>query len=211
MWMIVGLGNPGREYARTRHNVGFDVIDVLSEKLSIQVNRPMMHGLVGDGFFGGEKVMLIKPQTYMNLSGQCVSEIAAFYKQPMEKLLLIYDDIDLPLGKVRLRLSGSAGTHNGMRSVIGLLGRQDFPRLRVGVGGRPEGWELADWVLSHYATEEERKTQFDAFLQAADTVMEMIQNGPESAMRTAGSARTHSASRVSNTYSSGGGPSNTLL
>ena len=107
----------------------------------------------------------------------------------MDRLLLIYDDIDLPLGKLRLRLSGSAGTHNGMRSVIGLLGRQDFPRLRVGVGSRPEGWELADWVLSHYATEEERRTQFDAFLLAADTAMDLIRNGPESAMRTANAPR----------------------
>ena len=189
MWMIVGLGNPGREYARTRHNVGFDVIDVLSEKLNIQVNRSLMHGLVGDGFFGGEKVMLVKPQTFMNLSGQCVSELVSFYKVPMDRLLLIYDDIDLPLGKLRLRLIGSAGTHNGMRSVIGLLGRQDFPRLRVGVGSRPEGWELADWVLSHYATEEERRTQFDAFLLAADTAMDLIRNGPESAMRTANAPR----------------------
>ena len=185
MYIIVGLGNPGREYARTRHNVGFDVIDVLSEKLNIQVNRSLMHGLVGDGFFGGEKVMLVKPQTFMNLSGQCVSELVSFYKVPMDRLLLIYDDIDLPLGKLRLRLSGSAGTHNGMRSVIGLLGRQDFPRLRVGVGSRPEGWELADWVLSHYQTEEDRKTQFDAFLLAADTVIDWVKNGWDSAMRTA--------------------------
>ena len=185
MHIIIGLGNPGKEYHRTRHNVGFDVIDVLSEKLNIQVNRSLMHGLVGDGFFGGEKVMLVKPQTFMNLSGQCVSELVSFYKVPMDRLLLIYDDIDLPLGKLRLRQSGSAGTHNGMRSVIGLLGRQDFPRLRVGVGGKLEGWALADWVLSHYATEEERKTQFDAFLLAADTVMELMKNGPESAMRTA--------------------------
>ena len=103
----------------------------------------------------------------------------------MENVMVIYDDIDLPLGKLRLRQSGSAGTHNGMRSVIGLLGRQDFPRLRVGVGGKPEGWTLAAWVLSHYATEEERKTQFDAFLLAADTAMELMKNGPESALRTA--------------------------
>jgi len=98
---------------------------------------------------------------------------------------VIYDDIDLPLGKLRLRANGSAGTHNGMRSIIGLLGRQDFPRLRVGVGKKPEGWELANWVLSHYATEEDRKTQFDAFLLAADTVIDWIKNGWESAMRTA--------------------------
>ena len=185
MYMIVGLGNPGKEYERTRHNVGFDVIDVLSEKLGITVNKSTMHGLVGDGYVGGQKVLLVKPQTYMNLSGQCVSEMAAFYKIPMENMMLIYDDIDLPLGKLRLRKDGSAGTHNGMRSVIGLLGRQDFPRLRVGVGKKPEGWELANWVLSHYATAEDRQTQFDAFLLAADTVIDYIKNGMDSAMRTA--------------------------
>ena len=189
MWMIVGLGNPGREYARTRHNVGFDVIDVLSEKLGITVGRSAMHGLVGEGMVNGEKVLLVKPQTYMNLSGQCVSEMTAFYKVPMDHLMLIYDDIDLPLGKLRLRREGSAGTHNGMRSVIGLLGRQDFPRLRVGVGGKPEGWELADWVLSHYQTAEERQTQFDAFLRAADTVIDWVKNGWDSAMRTANAPR----------------------
>ena len=185
MWMIVGLGNPGREYARTRHNVGFDVIDVLSEKLGIALTKIAMHGLIGEGFVGGEKVILVKPQTYMNLSGQCVTELISWYKAPMENVMVIYDDIDLPLGKLRLRASGSAGTHNGMRSGIGLLGRQDFPRLRVGVGKKPEGWELADWVLSHYQTEEDRKTQFDAFLLAADTVIDWVKNGWESAMRTA--------------------------
>lgn len=185
MHIIIGLGNPGKEYQRTRHNVGFDVIDVLSEKLGIALTKSAMHGLIGEGFLDGEKVVLVKPQTYMNLSGQCVTELVSWYKAPMENVLVIYDDIDLPLGKLRLRASGSAGTHNGMRSVIGLLGRQDFPRLRVGVGAKPEGWELADWVLSHYQTPEERKTQFDAFLLAADTAVDWVKNGLESAMRTA--------------------------
>lgn len=185
MHIVIGLGNPGREYARTRHNVGFDVIDVLSEKLSIPVTRLAMHGQIGEGFAGGKKLMLVKPQTFMNLSGQCVTEIVSFYKPEMDHLLLVYDDIDLPLGKLRLRASGSAGTHNGMRSVIGLLGRQDFARLRVGVGKKPEGWELADWVLSHYQTAEDRQTQFDAFLRAADTVVDWMNNGVESAMRVA--------------------------
>lgn len=189
MHMVVGLGNPGKEYARTRHNVGFDVIDVLSEKLNLPVTRSAMHGLIGEGLIGGEKLLLVKPQTFMNLSGQCVSELVNWYKIPMDRLLVIYDDIDLPLGKLRLRLSGSAGTHNGMRSVIGLLGAQDFPRLRVGVGKKPEGWELADWVLSHYATAQERQTQFDAFLAAADTVQDWLKNGPESAMRLANAPR----------------------
>lgn len=185
MFLIVGLGNPGREYHRTRHNVGFDVIDVLSEKLGIALTKSAMHGLIGEGFVGGEKVVLVKPQTYMNLSGQCVTELVSWYKIDMDRLLIVYDDIDLPLGKLRLRKSGSAGTHNGMRSIIGLLGRDDFPRLRVGVGKKPEGWDLADWVLSHYQTEEDRKTQFDAFLRAADTVEDLIKNGMDSAMRTA--------------------------
>ena len=185
MHIIIGLGFPGKEYHRTRHNVGFDVIDVLSEKLGIALTKIDMHGLIGEGFVSGEKVILVKPQTYMNCSGQCVTELVSWYKAPMENVMVIYDDIDLPLGKLRLRASGSAGTHNGMRSVIGLLGRQDFPRLRVGVGKKPEGWELADWVLSHYQTEEDRKTQFDAFLLAADTVIDWVKNGWESAIRTA--------------------------
>lgn len=185
MHIIIGLGNPGREYHRTRHNVGFDVIDVLSEKLNIQLTKNAMHGLIGEGFVGGEKVILVKPQTYMNLSGQCVTELVSWYKPEMENVMVIFDDIDLPLGKLRLRKDGSAGTHNGMRSIIGLLGRQDFPRLRVGVGKKPEGWELANWVLSHYATEEDRKVQFDAFMLAADAVIDWIKNGWDSAMRTA--------------------------
>ncbi len=185
MHIIVGLGNPGKEYARTRHNVGFDVIDVLSEKLNIPVTKLNLHGQIGEGFIGGEKVILVKPQTYMNASGQCVVDIVNWYKPEMDRLLLIYDDIDLPLGKLRLRGNGSAGTHNGMRSVIGLLGRQDFPRLRVGVGKKPEGWDLADWVLSHYQTAEERETQFAAFLRAADTAIDWVKNGFDSAMRTA--------------------------
>ena len=185
MHIIIGLGNPGKEYHRSRHNVGFDVLDVLSEKMGVTISKSAMHGLIGEGFIGGEKVLLVKPQTYMNLSGQCVTEIVSFYKVPMENVMVVFDDIDLPLGKLRLRKDGSAGTHNGMRSIIGLLGRQDFPRLRVGVGKKPEGWDLADWVLSHYQTEEDRKVQFDAFLLAADTLVEWVKNGMDSAMRAA--------------------------
>ena len=185
MHIIIGLGNPGKEYHRTRHNVGFDVLDVLSGKTGIQLTKSAMHGLIGEGFIGGEKVILVKPQTYMNLSGQCVSELISWYKPEMSHVMVVFDDIDLPLGKLRLRKDGSAGTHNGMRSIIGLTGRQDFPRLRVGVGKKPEGWELANWVLSHYQTEEDRKVQFDAFMLAADTLMDWIKNGMDSAMRTA--------------------------
>ena len=138
-----------------------------------------------EGFANGEKLVLVKPQTFMNLSGQCVTELVSWYKPEMDRLLIVYDDIDLPLGKLRLRKSGSAGTHNGMRSIIGLLGTQDFPRLRVGVGKRPDDWELVDWVLSHDQTPEDRQTQFDAFLLAADVVLDYMKNGLDSAMRMA--------------------------
>ncbi len=185
MLIVVGLGNPGREYARTRHNVGFDVLDVLSEKTGIRLTKNAMHGQIGEGFVSGEKMILVKPQTYMNLSGQCVTELVSWYKPEMRQLLIVFDDIDLPLGKLRLRASGSAGTHNGMRSVIGMLGRQDFPRLRVGIGPKPEDWDLADFVLSHYETPEERQSQFDAFIRAADVVLDYAKNGLDSAMRLA--------------------------
>lgn len=184
-YVIVGLGNPGKEYEHTRHNVGFDVIEVLSQKLNLPVNKAKHQGQIGECTYKGNRLVLCRPQTFMNNSGQCVTQLAAWYKVPADHLLVIYDDIDLPQGHLRVRKNGSAGTHNGMRSIIGLLGRQDFPRLRVGVGKKPEGWELADWVLSHYQTEEDRKTQFDAFLLAADTLVDWIKNGMDSAMRTA--------------------------
>lgn len=185
MYLIVGLGNPGPKYAHTRHNVGFDVLDALARKLGVSIAREKENALVGECFIDGKKVVLALPQTYMNLSGEAVARLVNWYKIAPEHLMVAYDDIDLAPGSIRIRKSGSAGTHNGMRSVIGLLGRQDFPRLRVGVGKKPEGWELADWVLSHYQTEEDRKTQFDAFLLAADTVIDWVKNGWESAMRTA--------------------------
>ena len=185
MYLIVGLGNPGAKYRFTRHNTGFNVIEVLSQRLDIALNKSKCKALLGEGRLGAERIVLAQPQTDMNLSGESVRELLSWYKCPLENMIVVYDDIDLPLGKLRMREKGSAGTHNGMRSVIGLLGRQDFPRLRVGVGKKPEGWELADWVLSHYQTEEERKTQFNAFLRAADVVEDWVKNGLESAMRMA--------------------------
>ena len=184
MHIIIGLGNPGKEYFRTRHNVGFDVIDVLSEKLNITLSRNAMNGLIGEGFIGGEKVLLVKPQTFMNLSGQRVTALTSFYKTDMENVMVIYDDIDLPLGKLRLRKDGSAGTHNGMRSILGCIGNQQgFPRIRVGVGAKPEGWDLADWVLSTYRIREEREEMEKAFTRAADCVEDWIKNGIEHAMQ----------------------------
>ncbi len=184
MHLIVGLGNPGAKYAHTRHNVGFDVLEVLSQKLHIAIDRKKSQAYVGEGSYNGEKIALARPQTYMNLSGDSVQSLVHWYKIPLDSLLVIYDDIDLPLGKLRLRASGSAGTHNGMRSIIDCLGQQqEFPRLRVGVGAKPDGWELADWVLSHYADGAERKTQFDAYVQAADVALAWVQSGMDAAMR----------------------------
>ena len=185
MFVVAGLGNPGLLYKRTRHNAGFQALDVLADELGIKVTKRGFSGEYGEGNYKGERVVLVKPTTYMNLSGDCIQALMHFYKCPVERLVVLYDDIDLPVGALRMREKGSAGTHNGMRSVIGLLGRQDFPRLRVGVGKKPEGWELADWVLSHYQTEADRKMQFDAFLRAADVVDDLMKNGLESAMRMA--------------------------
>ena len=184
-WLVVFLGNPGLKYQNTRHNAGFLTADVVEKDCGVHIDRLRFHALTAQAELGGQKVLLMKPQTFMNLSGQCVTELVSWYKPEMDHLMVVYDDIGLPLGKLRMREKGSAGTHNGMRSVIGLLGRQDFPRLRVGVGKKPEGWELADWVLSRYQTEEDRKTQFNAFLRAADVVEDWVKNGLESAMRMA--------------------------
>jgi len=182
MYLIVGLGNPGAQYEHTRHNVGFDVLTLLSEKLHIPINRSKSNALVGEGQFQGEKVALCKPQTYMNLSGEAVQALLHWYKLPPERLLVIYDDIDLAPGWLRIRKDGSAGTHNGMRSIVGCIGTEAFPRIRVGIGGRPPAFELADWVLSRYQTPEDRQIAFDAYNAAADAAMEWMRNGVQSAM-----------------------------
>ena len=183
MYLIVGLGNPGAKYAHTRHNVGFDVLEALSKKLNVSISRERDNALIGECFVGGQKVILAMPQTYMNLSGEAVMPLANYFRIPPENLLVVYDDIDLPQGHIRIRKNGSAGTHNGMRSIVGLLGYENFPRLRVGVGQKREGYELADWVLGHYIGEEQ-ETADKAFALAADAMVDYIQNGIESAMRT---------------------------
>ena len=183
MYLIVGLGNPGSKYAHTRHNVGFDVLEALSRKLGVSITREKEQALVGECFVGGQKVILALPQTYMNLSGESVSRLAHWYKIEPENLLVVYDDIDIPQGHIRIRKNGSAGTHNGMRSIVGLLGYENFPRLRVGVGQKREGYELADWVLGHYIGEEQEVAD-KAFQQAADAIVDYIENGIDSAMCT---------------------------
>ena len=182
MLVVIGLGN---QYERTRHNVGFDVLDVFCEKERIVMNRLDRHGLIGESGFGADKLIVVKPQTYMNNSGMCVNEVLAWYKPEADEVLLIYDDIDLPLGKLRMRRRGSAGTHNGMRSIVSLCGRDDLPRLRIGIGTKPPEWDLADFVLSHYQTKEDQETQYAAFLRAAEVIKVMHSSGLEAAMRLA--------------------------
>ena len=182
MYLIVGLGNPGDKYAHTRHNVGFDVLDCLAKKQQVTITREKEQALIGQCFIGGKKVILCKPQTFMNLSGEAVSRLCRFFDIEPEHLMVIYDDVDLPQGAIRIRKSGSAGTHNGMRNIVQLLGYDNFPRLRVGIGEKRDGYELADWVLGHYITPEEKAAAEQAFETAALAVEEYICDGIDNAM-----------------------------
>ncbi len=179
--VIVGLGNPGKKYENTRHNVGFSAIDVLSAKFGIKVNRLKHKALTGDGIIKGERVILVKPQTFMNLSGESIYEIAEWYRLPMENLIVIYDDVDLPVGTIRIRPKGSSGTHNGMRSVIYQLRSDEFPRIRIGIGKAPEEWDLADYVLSKFNAEE-RAEVAKSIERAAEASAAIIHSGVEAAM-----------------------------
>ena len=182
-WIVVGLGNPGLNYAHTRHNVGFEVADILSRRWNAPLTKKRCKGLWTETVVDGRRVVLCQPQTYMNLSGECVEELLQWYKVPLDHLLIIYDDIDLPLAKLRVRKTGSAGTHNGMRSIMAHVPSQEFPRIRVGVGAKPEGWELADWVLSRYAIREEQEAMASAFQSAADCVEDWLGHGIDDAMQ----------------------------
>lgn len=160
MFVIVGLGNPDRKYEKTRHNIGFDVIDALADKYNIPVGDKKHKALCGTGIIEGMKVLLVKPQTYMNNSGESVGEIMNFYKlDAEEELLVIFDDISLKPGNIRIRKKGSAGGHNGIKSIIAHTGTQNFKRIKVGVGEKPEGWDLADHVLGHFNTEERKEVE----------------------------------------------------
>ncbi len=181
MYLIVGLGNPGSKYAHTRHNVGFDVLEALSQKLGVSIGREKEGAFIGECFISGQKTILALPQTFMNLSGEAVVRLVNWYRIAPENLMVVYDDVDLAQGAIRIRKNGSAGTHNGMRSIVGMLGYENFPRLRVGVGQKREGYELADWVLGHYIGEEQ-DIALEAFDKAADAIVEYISNGIESAM-----------------------------
>ena len=175
MFIIVGLGNPGREYAGTRHNAGFMVLDILAERFDIEIKRHNFHAVFGEGFVDGQKVVLVKPETFMNESGRAVREIFAWYKCSPEQLLIIYDDIDIPLGDIRIRGGGSAGTHNGMRSVIYQLCFDSFPRIRVGIGQAQGQRGLIAHVLG--APQGEEKSLFDQGLSQAADGAELIVQG----------------------------------
>ena len=181
MYLIVGLGNPEKDYAGTRHNMGFDVINELSKKYNIPVEKSKFKGLYGSGIIENEKVILLKPQTFMNLSGESVREIIDFYKIPIEDILVIYDDIDIEKGKVRIRKSGSPGTHNGMKSIVQHLNTSNFCRVRVGIGSPNENIDMINHVIGS-VSKEERAILEKGILKAKDATVEIIKNGIDSAM-----------------------------
>ena len=182
VYIIVGLGNPGKDYKNTRHNIGFDVIDVISDKANISVMEKKHKALVGKGVFAGQKVILAKPQTYMNLSGESVRSLLDYYKvDETEELIVISDDISLPPGQIRIRKKGSAGGHNGLKNIIAHLGHDSFHRIKMGVGEKPKGYDLADYVLGHF-DKVDRVIMDDAALDAMAAIEMIMTQGADAAM-----------------------------
>ena len=183
-WLIVGLGNPGREYEKTRHNAGFRAMDILAQKLGCKPDKLKYQGLYCQVNYRGNKLLLLKPQTFMNLSGRSLAPLASFFKVPAQNIIVLFDDISLPPGRLRIRADGSAGGHNGIKSIIAELGSQDFPRVKIGVGAKPHpDFDLADWVLSVFSASEEKALE-PALERAADAALAIIDHGvPEAANR----------------------------
>lgn len=182
MFIIAGLGNPTGEYAGTRHNIGFDVIDVIAERNRISVMECKHKALIGKGSIDGQRVILVKPQTYMNLSGEAVGEIVRYYKaDPETELIVIYDDVSLAVGQLRIRKKGSAGGHNGIKNIIAQLGSDVFPRIKMGVGEKPKGYDLADYVLGHF-NKEERKIMDESAGRAEEAVRYILRDEMDAAM-----------------------------
>ena len=181
MILIAGLGNPGKEYENTRHNAGFLVLDTLAQKLGADLSERKNRALCGKAVIGGQKVILLKPQTYMNSSGESIRAAADYYKVPPEDILVVYDDISLAPGQLRIRAKGSAGGHNGIKSIIAHLGTQEFPRVKVGIGEKPPRMDLADYVLGHFSSGE-KKIMEEAAKEAADAICEIVNVGIEQAM-----------------------------
>ena len=189
MYIIAGLGNPGKEYENTRHNVGFMALDALADKLGADISERKHKALCGRAVIGKEKVILLKPQTYMNVSGESLRAAAEYYKLSPKQVVVIYDDISLEPGQLRIRARGSAGGHNGIKSIIAHLGTQEFPRIKIGVGAKPPQMDLADYVLSRLG-QGERKLLETASKEAAEAVCEILTEGIESAMNTHNKKKT---------------------
>lgn len=183
MYIIAGLGNPGRKFRNTRHNLGFITIDKLAEDLGIKVSRIKFKALIGEGWIGTEKVLLVKPQTYMNLSGEAVGQIARFYKIDAQDIIVISDDMDLPLGRLRLKNRGSSGGHRGIESILCHLDKADFVRVRVGIGRPPQGWTVNNYVLSKFYGEE-AETWNTVKRRTADSIQAILADGLTKAMNT---------------------------
>lgn len=182
MYIIAGLGNPGREYQNTRHNIGYTALDYLAESYHIDVSESKFKSFTGKGVIEGQKVILLKPLTYMNLSGEAIREACAYYKiDPENELIVIYDDIALPVGLLRVRPKGSAGGHNGIKNIIACLGTEIFKRVRIGVGEKPSRMDLADYVLGHF-TEEERALEKEACRKAVEAILLLMEDKTEEAM-----------------------------
>lgn len=180
-WLIVGLGNPGKQYDRTRHNAGFRAMDALAEKLSCRVDRGKFQGLLGSCTHNGQKLILLMPQTFMNLSGNAVSQAAHFYKLSPERVIVLCDDISLDPGRLRVRANGSAGGHNGLKSIIAQLGSQNFPRVKIGVGAKPHpDYDLANWVLSSFSAQDEKALE-DVWGKAAEAALLITTQGVDKA------------------------------
>ncbi len=181
-WIVVFLGNPGSKYRDTRHNAGFMAADAMEKKLGVSINKLRFKALTAQATLGGEKVLLLKPQTYMNLSGESVSPAAAFYKVPPEHIIVVSDEVSLPIGKLRIRKSGSAGGHNGLKNIIAMLGTDAFPRIRMGVGAPPHAdYDMADWVLSSFKNQDADDMRSLA-VRVCDAVECYIAEGPDRAM-----------------------------
>lgn len=182
MYVIAGLGNPKKEYDNTRHNIGFSIIDMLAEKTGISIGTAKHKGLLGAGYWNGQKLLLVKPLTYMNLSGECIREVLDYYKvDGRENLIVIHDDISLEPGVIRIRKKGSAGGHNGLKNIIQHLGHDQFIRIKVGVGEKPAGYDLADYVLGHFSGNE-RALMKQVSEETCDAVQMIMEKGPDAAM-----------------------------
>ena len=181
-WLIVGLGNPGQNYEHTRHNMCFLTVDLLAEQLNVKLNKVKFKSAYNIVRFGGQKCLVMKPQTYMNLSGEAVHEAVQFYKIPADHVLVIYDDVSLPVGKLRVRPTGSAGGHNGIKNIIAHLGTQEFPRIKIGTGAPSGGGaEMIDWVIG-VPSQAERKILVESFETAIKAAEDIIENGCQKAM-----------------------------